>query len=142
MRSTLKFIPAAALAGGLLFLTSCSGGVVVVHRTPAPAPRPVIVQAGPPPHAPAHGYRHKRGNLVLVYDAHYDVYIVDGHAGYYYCRDRYYRVRGNTWQVSFDFGGPWRAVPSTYLPNRLYECQVASEHPHSHGPKKQKYKGK
>lgn len=133
MRSPRVLITLGAMAGGLFMLTSCSGTIRVGGR--APSHPPVVVKAGPPPHAPAHGYRHKHGKIVLVYDAGLDVYIIDGHAGYYYCRDRFYRARGGNWQASFDFSGPWRTVPDTHLPNRLYKYEMANVH-------KQKYKHK
>jgi len=135
MRSPRTLLPVLALAGGLVVLSSCGGTVIVSRRAPAPSHPPVVVKSGPPPHAPAHGYRHKHGQLVLVYDAGLDVYVIDGHAGYYYCRDRFYRVRGGSWQASFDFSGPWRTVPDSHLPRRLYEHEMANVH-------KQKYKSK
>jgi hypothetical protein len=137
MRSPWTLVPVLALASGLVILSSCGGTVVVGRR--APSHPPVVVKSGPPPHAPAHGYRHKHGRVVLVYDAGIDVYVVEGHKGYYYCRDRFYRVRGGNWQASFDFGGPWRTVPDTHLPRKLYEHEMASAHKHKH-KHKAKYK--
>ena len=75
---------------------------------------------GPPPHAPAHGYRHKHKNgVTLVYDSKIDVYVVNGHTDVYFHGDRYYRLRDGSWQVSVEIDGKWGATTSSKLPKGL-----------------------
>lgn len=77
---------------------------------------------GPPPHAPAHGYRHKHTDgLVLVYEASLGVYVVSGHTGLYFYKDRYYRFHKSNWQSSGHFEGPWRNSPSNKVPQGLQQ---------------------
>lgn len=74
---------------------------------------------GPPPHAPAHGYRHKHGNMVLMYDSGLRVYVVSGWTNHYFHKDRYYRVTKSGWQVTKKFGGSWKSVSTSKLPKGL-----------------------
>lgn len=114
----------ALLCLGLLF-ASCH--TVVVHN-----PRPVAVYSvGPPPHAPAHGYRHKHAHGVeLVYDAHLGVYVVAGYTNYYY-RDRdFFRFHNEHWQVSASIDGPWKASSNFKLPKGFKEQKVAKKNGH------------
>jgi hypothetical protein len=66
---------------------------------------------GPPDHAPAHGYR-KKGNedVVLVYDNKIDVYIVSGYDDCYYTAGQFYRRVQGAWEWSVCVDGPWKAV--------------------------------
>lgn len=91
---------------------------------------------GPPPHAPAHGYRHKHSDgVVLVFEASLGVYAVSGHTNLYYYKDRYYRQHNRRWQTSGHFEGPWRNSPDSIVPQGLLE-NVADA-----GDKKGKGKG-
>ena len=72
---------------------------------------------GPPPHAPAHGYRHKHQDGVeLVFDSGRGVYVVVDIPNHYYIDGRYYRLRADQWQVSAHFDGPWGVVAEVSLP--------------------------
>lgn len=76
----------------------------------------------PPPHAPAHGYRHKlKDDVALTYDADLGVYVVvdTPHAFYYAAKTLYYRLRGSTWEVSVSLKGDWRPISDRELPGRL-----------------------
>lgn len=73
---------------------------------------------GPPPHAPAHGYRRKQRGADLVYDSGLGVYVVVGYP-YYYLDDRFYRQADGAWQASVNLNGPWQPVPDRSLPPKL-----------------------
>ena len=48
---------------------------------------------GPPPHAPAHGYRHKHQHGVeLVYSSELGVYVVVGFPNHYFSEGHYFRL--------------------------------------------------
>jgi hypothetical protein len=120
--------PQNLLASGLaLFAAAALGCVTHHHHRPAPVtvvheptPRKVVVHKGPPPHAPAHGYRHKHGGADLVFDKELGVYIVLGHKETYCDGHRFYRRRGKVWQVTATLGrGVWVSVSSADVPHRL-----------------------
>lgn len=93
----------------------------------SPSPSTVVVATparqsghGPPPHAPAHGYRHKHGGGVeLVYDAGIEAYLVVGVEGRYYWEGSYYRRRGNQWLRAMNLDGPWKKVSRSQVPTGL-----------------------
>jgi hypothetical protein len=134
--STLGVARWALLALGLLGLlgTGC-----VVHNHYG-KPGPVVVEApahkhkGPPPHAPAHGYRRKHApdGVELAYDDDLDVYVAVGHSGVYWHGDRYFCWRDGGWRVSAKVDGVWVSVASQEVPPRL-QAKYAKEKPHGRG---------
>ncbi len=74
---------------------------------------------GPPPHAPAHGYRHKHQGVELVYDSGRGVYVVIGLPHHYYFKGHYYRLRETNWEVGVHMDGPWEFVSDEALPRGL-----------------------
>ena len=76
---------------------------------------------GPPPHAPAHGYRHKHQahGADLVFDSGLGVYVVVGRVGVYFDRERYYRRGDRGWEVSLSLSSGWTAFSSHELPPGL-----------------------
>jgi len=75
---------------------------------------------GPPPHAPAHGYRHRLPDGVeLVYDAGLGVYVVIGYPDYYFLDGRYYRYFDNDWLSGPGVAGPWVRPSSAAVPPGL-----------------------
>lgn len=115
MTTRLSILSGCMIAGSLL-LAACS-------RTPPPTKTVVMTttkSVGPPPHAPAHGYRHKHGDgIVLVYDAGMKVYVVSGASDRYYWEGNYYRRRGGQWQLSVSLRGPWTVASKSALPAGL-----------------------
>lgn len=87
-------------------------------------------KGGPPPWAPAHGYRHKHHDhgVELVFDAGLDVYVVVGHPEIYFRADRYYCLRGGEWSAGARWNGPWTAVVVDDLPPGLRK-KFAKQHP-------------
>jgi hypothetical protein len=74
---------------------------------------------GPPPHAPAHGYRHKHGDVVLVFDSALEMYLVSGRSNYYFHDKHYYRATSSGWEITAHFEGPWKPVSTKKLPKGL-----------------------
>jgi len=62
---------------------------------------------GPPPHAPAHGYRAKQHGRDLRFDARLGVYLVLGLPGVYWNDGWFYRRTRDRWQRCGDGDGPW-----------------------------------
>jgi hypothetical protein len=109
---TRRIMVTAALAAACLSL-ACTRAVVYKESSP----HPVIVandnEPGPPPHAPAHGYRRNHGDVVLVYDAGIDVYVVSGYDNCYYSSGQYFRFVDGSWEWSVSIEGKWRIVTRT-----------------------------
>ena len=75
----------ATLLAGLLALAGC------VHVHEHDHKHKHEQKGGPPPWAPAHGYRHKHHGADLVFDAHIGVYVVVGHPHVYFHDGHYFR---------------------------------------------------
>jgi hypothetical protein len=104
----------------LLLFSACAGGFVVVD-------------GGPPPYAPANGYRHRHpvDHVVLVYSANLAVYSVSGYHDCFYDGDRYYRLRSGTWYYAPHIDGPWAGITYTSIPPGLHH-----KYKENHGQKK------
>lgn len=100
-------------------------GCVVVG---APAGR--HYDSGPPPHAPAHGYRMKHHGHEHVYDSELGVYVVLGLSNVWFLDGSYFRIAGDRWEVSVGAPGPWRVAAVSAVPLRLYQ----KRHPHGEPP--------
>lgn len=76
---------------------------------------------GPPPHAPAHGYRAKYHDHDLVYDAHLGVYLVVGLSDLYYHDGYYYRHTHDGWSYNryLDRDKDWHRYDDRKLPPGL-----------------------
>ena len=114
------FLNAGLAALGGLTLTGCN----LLYGGPPPRARGY----GPPPHAPAHGYRHKHhaSGVDLVFDSGLGVYVVAG-LGHYYYRDRFFRWHPDGWQLSRHPRGPWRWAYRDEVPGKLYKSKVKAK---------------
>ena len=74
---------------------------------------------GPPPHAPAHGYRHKYQEVELVYDSQRGVYVVIDFPNHYYFKGHYYRLGEIQWEIGVNLEGPWEYISYDKLPEGL-----------------------
>ena len=75
---------------------------------------------GPPPWAPAHGYRHKhQTGAEIVFDSHLGVYIVAGRTNIYFHDGWFLRIRSGNWEVSASLDGQWKARSSDRVPPGL-----------------------
>lgn len=73
--------------------------------------------AEPPPHAPAHGYRHKHSDgIALVFDAHFGVYAVAERARHFFHRGLFFRLREGHWQRAAHVRGPWKRLAPADVP--------------------------
>lgn len=86
---------------------------------------------GPPPHAPAHGYRAHHDAAELAFDRDLGVYVVVGHVNHFYVDGRFLRLRVGLWETSASLSGPWQATSSRSLPPGLARKQS------HHSPKAQ-----
>lgn len=77
-------------------------------------------QKGPPPHAPAHGYRRKnRDGLTITYDSNVGVYILLNYPMHYYWDGKYYRKNKNKWESTKDIKKKWKKIKKQKLPEGL-----------------------
>ena len=79
---------------------------------------------GPPPHAPAHGYRHHHQGVTLAFDSKLGVYVVPGHPDHFYSEGRFLRVHAGSWQVGGSLGGPWSPYSPSSLPPGLRKAHT------------------
>lgn len=78
--------------------------------------------AAPPPHAPAHGYRHKLpAGVELVFDSGLGVYAVVDFPDHFYYEGKFYRNLGAGWEISVTFGGSWSVTASSAIPVGLHK---------------------
>lgn len=82
-------------------------------------PGPAIGRPGPPPHAPAHGHRHKHGDTQLVFDSDLHVYVVVDLADHYFYDGWYFRLHDGRWTTSVSIRGPWTVADFSSVPERL-----------------------
>jgi hypothetical protein len=130
-----------AAAAALVCLVTASGCAIgsdpspeVVVLPPGPPAR-----RGPPPHAPAHGYRRKHPHdpVELVYDAEVRVYVVLGREAVYWDGRRYLRCSDGGWRVSAYIDGVWAAVSSDEVPALLvarHAAKPGKPDKRGHGP--------
>jgi len=85
---------------------------------------------GPPPHAPAHGYRHKYHDHELVYDSYLGVYVVVNLHDHYFIDDVYYRWTGDGWYASHYLDKGWYVYEEDRLPPGLYKKYKNNKHKH------------
>jgi hypothetical protein len=77
-------------------------------------------KGGPPPWAPAHGYRHKHAGHELRFDAHLGVYVVVGLPHVYFQSDHYYRREHSEWQRCRNLDkAKWKAIDVAEVPDAL-----------------------
>ncbi len=101
------------------------------------APHGYHHSGGPPPHAPAHGYRRQHQGHDLVFDSELGVYAVVGVSSVWFLNGSYFRIRGDHWEMSLGTGGPWSVAALSAVPDRL----SAKRHPHGAPPGQAKKRG-
>ena len=131
MKQLLKSVVLSLLV--CIVVIGCKSAGVTVGQSNGPSPG---VRGGPPPHAPAHGYRRKFG-----YDYYPDQNV-------YYARDRgtYFWLQGENWKVgvelpshiALNLGGHVSIELDTQTPYEHHDA-VAKKHP---GKGRGKGKGK
>ncbi|WDP90168.1 MAG: hypothetical protein HUN04_10825 [Desulfobacter sp.] len=94
---------------------------------------------GPPPHAPAHGYRHKHQGHTLEYHQREGAYVVVNIPGTYFLDGLYMRLaESGRWYVSATLQGGWRLAAGNEVPQKLKAYKKKSKKQKK--PKKKKYK--
>jgi len=110
MRKLLIAFAAAALS-------ACVAAVPAPTAAPGPARS---AGHGPPPWAPAHGYRAKTPQGVdVAFDSQLGVYVVLSVPDQYWLDQLYYRKRAEDWFVSPGLDGPWSTCAAADLPEGL-----------------------
>jgi len=96
-----------------------SGCMQVIAQEPAQ--QKVSRGQGPPPHAPAHGYRARTPQgAEVVFDRELGVYVVVDPPGAYFWGDFYYRHgSGGRWERCDRLDGAWVGIVETSLPPGL-----------------------
>jgi hypothetical protein len=126
---TIRSLALLAAATGSCSLLAC---VIVddssYHRGPS---HPPVVERdeghGPPPWAPAHGYRRKHerayqsrpDTVDLVFDSGLGVYVVVGIPNYYYWDGVYLRIDSGRWYRAPYLDARWAPCPVDSLPGNL-----------------------
>jgi len=110
----ILFLSAVMVAG-------CAGVDTVVYIPADVHMKERPHENAPPPHAPAHGYRHKHQNGVeLEYDSGIDAYLVIEFPGTYFYNGLYLRVSSSgNWVVAAHCDGPWRVAEESDVPPKL-----------------------
>jgi hypothetical protein len=110
-----------ALGIGTIALGVGSVGCTQVIVQEPPPPPQASRGHGPPPHAPAHGYRAKTAQGVeVVYDRELGVFVVVGVRGTYFWGDFYYRQEAaGRWERSGRLDGAWVGIVEAALPPGL-----------------------
>ena len=134
----MKRVAIATLAAGLLALAGCIH--VHEHEHAYEQGHEHGDEGGPPPWAPAHGYRHHHHGADLVFDAEIGVYIVVGHPHVYFDDGHYFRRVSSHWERCRNFEtAHWKTVDVAYVPVPLAE-HYAKHSKHGkgkgHGPAK------
>ena len=117
------------MVASAMLLSACS--VVAVHDHG-------YEHNGPPPHAPAHGYRHKHKHHDLEYNSDLGIYVVIGLPDHYFIDGIYYKHTSHGWYSSHDADKDWKEYKKDVLPGKLNK-----KYGHDKGHAKGKYdKGK
>ena len=131
-QSIRTLIVGGALAGVAI---GCAPGTsLTVGNRGAPVR---VEHPGPPPHAPAHGYRHKQRqnghDVELVFDSGLGVYVVVGVPNHFYWDGTYLRLDDGRWYASVEIDGGWKPRDSGSLPPGLRKKSHASKNGRGHG---------
>jgi hypothetical protein len=130
-------LPVLGVAALAFAATGC------VHEVHHHHDKPKAHRGGPPPWAPAHGYRHKHHDhgVELVFDTDLGVYIVVGHPGIYFRADAYYCLIDGEWRRGPRWNGPWGYAVVDDLPPGLRKKYAKGSHGKGkgHGKKKDRH---
>lgn len=127
-----------------IFLTGCQTLGSVIVKSPGhhqPPPPSKYKKHGPPPHAPAHGYRHKHHDgHELEYDSKIGAYIVINIPDTYFGNDLYLRMSTDgTWMVSATLESGWRVALTSEVPPKMRYHKHKDKNKHHKHKKHKKY---
>ena len=121
MRHVPRILLIATVVVGVIAVLGCTR-TVDFSKAPPPEGKALADKSGPPPHAPAHGYRHKHPDgVVLVYEAGIGVYFVSGYTDIYYHKQWFYRLHRHSWHSSRHVDGPWQRTIVKHVPSGLLQ---------------------
>lgn len=114
----MKIHVLALMVAGVFLISGC---MVNGHHDRHRPPDRNYQEPGPPPHAPAHGYRHKhRDGRDLEYDSYLGVYVVLRVPDTYFYDDVYIRMSSDgRWIVSQSIDRGWRMAAENEVPYRF-----------------------
>lgn len=148
----VRSIALLGAAAGCAALLACGSvhSITITRHDPGRAPEPVVQDDpghGPPPWAPAHGYRHKQyrayqsheGSVELVFDGELGVYAVVGFPNYYWWNGSYLRISGDQWMTAVYLDAAWAPCPVDRVPSRLRTAK--EDNGRGHGKNKGKDHG-
>ena len=121
---------AVIILTGIFFLSGCMMMGPGGRGHDEPRPDKSYHKPGPPPHAPAHGYRYKNPDgHELEYDSGLGVYIVVRVPDTYFANNLYIRLSSDgRWLVSASLDRGWRPAPGNEIPHKLKEHKDKSKH--------------
>ena len=121
--SNIKLIVILLLSVALF--SGCAGIDTIVYIPADDHVKKKHHKIGPPPHAPAHGYRHKHHHGVeLEYDKGIGAYVLIGLPGTYFYNGLYARYSPKEhWVVATYLDGPWRVSGEKEIPRKLKKCK-------------------
>ena len=105
------------MASSAILLSACT--VVKVHEDG-------YEHNGPPPHAPAHGYRHKHKKHDLEYNSDLGIYVVTGLAEHYFIDGIFYKRTKHGWYSSHDIDKAWKEHRGTHAAHDGHEADRTS----------------
>jgi len=77
------------------------------------------LREAPPPHAPAHGYRHHYRDVDMVFDNSIGAYIVLGFDDLFFLDGHYMRFYDNRWHTADRYDGRWQPADDRRIPTKL-----------------------
>ena len=125
IQTTLLLLPLALLMG-------CVGSTAVRYDShPHYEYSDVYYRTGPPPYAPAHGYRHHYHNHDMIYDSGIRAYIIVGMPDYYYDNGFYFRYSDYGWQISGSLSDGWKVTDERRVPKKLWNTKAKKHYYHN-----------
>jgi hypothetical protein len=126
----------------LALITGCAGVDTILRFPSRGTVDAKPAKHGPPPHAPAHGYRHKHQHGVqLEFDTGIGAYVVVDLPDTYFFNGLYVRISSDgRWTVAPHLDNPWRVAVEGEVPLKLKK-KKAKKNP-GKGKKSGKGKGK
>jgi hypothetical protein len=122
-------IQMALLALPIALLVGCVGSTAVRYDShPHYEHSDVYYRTGPPPHAPAHGYRHHYHNHDMIYDSGIRAYLIVGMPDYYYDNGFYFRYSNIGWQFSGSLNDGWKVTDERRVPRTLWNTRSKKQY--------------
>ena len=130
MASVSRFQGVWLLAGAAALAAGCVQAKPPAHLGTRPLPADELhagdPKGAPPPHAAAHGLRHRQdaepgepGAARIAFDSERGFHVVVGYPDHYWDAGRYFRLKRGEWRVADHVEGPWVRVEARDVPLAL-----------------------